>query len=214
MKSAAAFPTTGGQFTVNGIAGTCSYTGTDTTANTLTGITGCSGVPTNLAVVTLVIPTLNNLQVNSTAGFDPFGGQFTAAGSTAPARTRARSRGQRDQRDHRVLRGCGRQGRGDYIGCDATLCTPPPVPFRRRPRLFAAGIYQWHSLVPLIPKSPGYWVQIFTSGPILPTSPSTGDYFLLTGSANLPTNGRRRSRPVSTSSTARTGSPRAASPSR
>src|SRR5262249_31586333 len=74
-----------------------------------------------------------------------------------------------------------------YIGCDPTLCTPPPVPLSPPAAFsFAAGIYQWHALVPLIPKVPGYWVQIFTSGPIFPTSPNTGDYFLLTGNVNVP----------------------------
>ena len=190
VKSVAAFPTTGGQFTVNGIAGTCSYTGTDTTANTLTGITGCSGVPANLAVVTLIIPTLNTLQVNSLAGFDPFGGQFTAAGLNG---TCSYTSAIPLLNEINGISGCSGavadKAAVQYIGCDATLCTPPPIPFSPPAAFsFAAGIYQWHSLVPLIPKSPGYWVQIFTSGPILPTSPSIGDYFLLTGSANLPTN--------------------------
>ena len=188
VKSAAAFPTTGGQFTVVGIAGTCTYTSTDTTANTLNGITGCSGTPTQGAAVLLVITTLNSLQVASIAGFDPFGGQFTAAGlngtcsytSAIPLLNTING-----------ITGCSGavadKAAVQYISCDATLCTPPPIPLSP-PAAFSlvSGIYQWHSLVPLIPKSPGYWVQIFTSGSILPTSPSMGDYFLLTGSVNVP----------------------------
>ena len=80
VKSAAAFPTGGGQIIINGLPGTCTYTSTDTTANTLT-TSGCSGIPAvGGAAVTLLIPTLNTLQVASTAGFDPLGGQFTATG--------------------------------------------------------------------------------------------------------------------------------------
>ena len=188
VKSAAAFPTTGGQFIVNGTTGTCSYTSTDTTANTLNGITGCSGTPANGAAVTLVFTPLNSLQVASTAGFDPLGGQFTATGlnGTCSYTSAIPLLNEIDG-----ITGCtgtvADQAAVQYIGCSATLCTPPAPPFSPPVAYsLAAGIYQWHALVPLVPNAPGYWVPIFPSGPILPTSPNAGDYFLLTGTVNVP----------------------------
>ena len=191
VKSVAAFPTGGGQFVtvVNGAATTCSFTGTDTTNSKLTGISGCTGKPTNGAAVQLVIPTLNSLQVASTAGFDPLGGQLTATGLNGTC-TYSSAIPLLNEIDG--ITGCtgtvADKTAVQYVGCSPTVCTPPPVPFSPPAAYsFASGIYQWHALVPLLPHAPGYWVHIFTSGPILPTSPNTGDYFLLTGSVTVPT---------------------------
>ena len=69
-----------GQFTIAGISGTCSYTGTSG-GNTFTGVTGCTGTPTNGTAVTRVGGT-SSLTVLSTTGFDPSSGFFTGSGIT------------------------------------------------------------------------------------------------------------------------------------
>ena len=74
------FDTPSGQFTVAGIGGTCSYTGT-TGGNTFTGVTGCTGKPLNGTAVTRVGGT-STLTVLSTVGFDPSSGMFTGTGLT------------------------------------------------------------------------------------------------------------------------------------
>ena len=192
VKSVAAFSTTGGQVLVNGV-GTCNYSGVDAANNNLTGITGCTGAPTNGAAVTLVIAPLNTLLVASTAGFDPLGGQFTATGLNG---TCTYTGALPLFNEFEGVTGCSGivadQAAVQYIGC-VTLCSPPappPLPpILTSPPVaysFAQGVYQWHAVVPLVPNVPGYWTQAFTSGPIFPTSPTDGQYFELTGNTNIP----------------------------
>ena len=149
MKSVAAFPTTGGQFTVNGIAGTCSYTGTDATTNNLTGITGCSGTPANGAVgharrSRRSTPCRSPRSAASTRS----AASSPRPGSTAPARTRAHPAAQRDRRHHRLLRdGCRQGGGAVHRLRDLRAASDPD---RAADRVsFAQGVYQWHALVPL-----------------------------------------------------------------
>ena len=73
-----------GSFTVDGVIGTCTYTGRDTAANKFTGVSGCTGTPAGGAVVVVVGPTLpgaGSLAVASVAGFAD-SGSFTVAGVT------------------------------------------------------------------------------------------------------------------------------------
>ena len=55
VASVAGFDNSAGTFTVVGGTGTCAYTGRDTGTNKLTGITGCTGIPLDAAVVTSAI---------------------------------------------------------------------------------------------------------------------------------------------------------------
>ena len=160
--------------------------GINATTNTLTGITGCSGAPANGAAVTLVIPTLDSLQVASFGGFDLTGGQFTATGLNGTC-TYSSFIPLLNEIDG--ITGCNGtvadKAAVQFIGC-AICALPTILPEPPIASSFAQGVYQWHALVPLVPNAPGYWVPVFTSGPIFPTSPSDGEYFLLTANTNIP----------------------------
>ncbi len=163
VKSTTGFASTGGTFTVTGATGTCTYTGT--TATTFTGITGCTGSPADQALVTLtsVPPPSTTVNVVSTNGFDPLEGAFTAAGLTGT---------------------CSYTGTTATAFLDVTGCTGAIADAAAVQRVeLLPGIYVFQKPFPLLD---GDWEGVFPSGPILPTSPVDGQYFLLTGSVTTP----------------------------
>ncbi len=159
VKSVAAFPTAGGQFTVSGLTGTCSYTGVNATTNTLNGISGCSGTLTNGAAVTLVIAPLNSLSVASIAGFDPSGGKFTAAGLNGTC----------------TYTGTTLTSFTGITGCTGTVANSAQIQRIHQ----TTGVYQWDD-------GSSQWVLQFASGPLLPAGPTLNQYFLLTASVTQP----------------------------
>ncbi|MGZ3438561.1 MAG: beta strand repeat-containing protein, partial [Polyangia bacterium] len=144
-----------GQFTIAGIGGTCSYTGTSG-GNTFTGVTGCTGSPKNGTAVTRVGGT-SSLTVLSTTGFDPSSGFFTGSGITGTCTYTGTSGGN-------TFTG--------ITGCSGSLKDNAAI----TRVAFAPGIYKWDDTTKLwlfqtvgIPTGTGF-----------PTSPATGDYFQLT----------------------------------
>ena len=144
-----------GQFTIAGISGTCSYTGTSG-GNTFTGVTGCTGKPLNGTAVTRVGGT-SSLTVLSTTGFDPSSGFFTGSGITGTCTYTGTSGGN-------TFTG--------ITGCSGSLKDNASI----TRVAFAPGIYKWDDTLKL-------WVFQtvgIPTGTGFPTTPATGDYFQLT----------------------------------
>ncbi|MGH2998744.1 MAG: beta strand repeat-containing protein, partial [Gaiellaceae bacterium] len=151
-----------GTFTVTGVSGTCSYTGTDGTH--LESVTGCTGSVASGTVVTAGQNVTQGLAVASTDDFSTTG-IFTVTGVTGT---------------------CAYTGKDSTHLTGITGCTGTPANGATvTPDAKAPGVYEW------VAASSSWQLQTagIPSGTSFPTSPATNDYFQATKAAAAAVNG-------------------------